>query len=111
MNPIKINGNIRFLSVGFVRFSDDKISKGEVEAMFEPKNKNPSDSMGVDLSLQNPTNDVFSDGGQSLLSAAPVDVTQVLEPTFTSLGLAHGYPSGWVQSFLEVLHMGAGRKN
>jgi len=108
MNPIKINGNIRFLSVGFVRFNDDKISKGEVEAMFEPKNKNPSDSIGVDLSLQNPTNDVFSDGGQSLLSAAPVDVTQVLEPTFTSLGLAHGYPSGWVQSFLEVLHMGAG---
>lgn len=27
------------------------------------------------------------------------------EPTFQSLGLAHGYPSGWVQSLLEVIHV------
>jgi len=52
---------------------------------------------------------VFTDGADSILSSTPVDVSSaVLEPSFSSLGLGHGWPSGWLQSLLEVLHAGAG---
>ncbi len=30
------------------------------------------------------------------------------EPSFHSLGLAHAYPSGWLQSLMETLHIDAG---
>ena len=32
-------------------------------------------------------------------------VTSSIEPAFTSLGLAHGWPSGWMQALLESLHI------
>lgn len=28
-----------------------------------------------------------------------------VEPTFQSLGLAHMWPSGWLQSFMETIHL------
>ena len=65
----------------------------------------------VDLiNKESATNDsIFSSGGESLLTSAPVTPTEVssLEPAFSSLGLAHGYPSGWAQALMEVLHISA----
>ena len=49
--------------------------------------------------------EIFTAGADSLLSTAPVDAPSLLEPTFSSLGLAHGYPSGWAQALMEVLHV------
>jgi len=40
-----------------------------------------------------------SDGAQALAGA---------DPSFTVLGLAHAYPSGWIQAIMEVLHVDAG---
>ena len=34
--------------------------------------------------------------------------SQIVEPTFASLGLAHGYPSGMMQAILEVIHVHGG---
>ena len=50
---------------------------------------------------------IFTDGADSLLSTAPVAAPSLLEPTFSSLGLAHSYPSGWAQALMEVLHVSA----
>jgi len=37
-----------------------------------------------------------------------VDYTNLAEPTFQSLGLAHGWPSGWLQTFMEFMHIDLG---
>ena len=41
-------------------------------------------------------------------SVDKVDFSNLAEPSLQSLGLAHGYPSGYLQSFLELLHIEAG---
>ena len=54
--------------------------------------------------------DVFTEGASSLLSSAPVDpLLSLAEPPFTSLGLAHMWPSGWLQAALETLHIDLGK--
>lgn len=37
-----------------------------------------------------------------------VDYTNLLEPSFQSLGLGHSWPSGWMQTFLEYFHIDLG---
>ena len=39
---------------------------------------------------------------QDLVSAVPEVLS---EPSFHSLGLAHAYPSGWLQAFMEQIHL------
>ncbi len=39
---------------------------------------------------------------QDLASAIPEVLS---EPSFQSLGLAHAYPSGWLQAFMEQIHL------
>ena len=104
--------SVRLLSISSLRSSsDEKLSNSDVAALFESK----SSSQTVNSSIIDPVTsseaspDIFSEGAESLLSSVPVDVTNSLaEPTFKSLGLAHGYPSGWLQSYLEILHIDVG---
>jgi len=42
------------------------------------------------------------------LSVDKVEYSNLVEPSLQSLGLAHGWPSGYLQSFLELLHIEAG---
>ena len=37
-----------------------------------------------------------------------VEFTNLAEPSFRSLGLAHGWPSGWLQTVMEYFHMDLG---
>ncbi len=37
--------------------------------------------------------------------AAQLATQAGVEPTFQSLGLAHMWPSGWLQSFMETVHL------
>ena len=85
-------GSARLLSVSAVRCKEE-IQSSEIVDLINKETSTESK--------------IFTDGGQSLLSSSPVDVSSLLEPSFSSLGLAHGYPSGWAQSLMEVLHVTA----
>jgi len=37
-----------------------------------------------------------------------VHITNLVEPTFSSLGLSHGWPSGYLQSLMEFFHIDVG---
>lgn len=52
--------------------------------------------------------DIFSEGANSALSSEIIDFTNLAEPSFTSLGLGHGWPSGWMQTVLEFMHIDIG---
>jgi len=41
-------------------------------------------------------------------SVEKIDYTNLVEPAFQTLGLGHNWPSGWMQSFLELLHIDLG---
>ena len=117
-NPVSLNSQ-RFLSVTSIKFSE-KPSKSDLEVLFEyaeskPKATSVSEELSANTSVDNAIEhvdidkSVFTEGADSILSSTPVDVSSaVLEPSFSSLGLGHGWPSGWLQSLLEVLHAGAG---
>ena len=50
----------------------------------------------------------LSSGDSSVVpldDVATTAVTSLSEPTFHSLGLAHHYPSGWVQAIMEQIHL------
>lgn len=49
-----------------------------------------------------------SDFVSPFASIDQVDFTNLAEPAFTSLGLAHGWPHGYLQALLELLHMDLG---
>ena len=49
-----------------------------------------------------------SDYVSPFLSVDKVEFSNLVEPSLQSLGLAHGYPSGWLQSLMELLHIEAG---
>ncbi len=50
------------------------------------------------------------DLSESLSSAEALQTTgtSLAEPTFHSLGLGHAYPSGWLQSLMEAIHVHLG---
>lgn len=54
--------------------------------------------------LSSPTNDYVS----PFASTDKMDYTNLLEPSFQSLGLGHSWPSGWMQTLLEYLHIDLG---
>jgi len=56
------------------------------------------------LSTPTPSSDFVS----PFASIDQVDFTNLAEPAFTSLGLAHGWPHGYLQALLELLHMDLG---
>ena len=85
--------NTRLLSVTAVKYKEE-LNSSEIVDLID-KETITSDS------------EIFTAGADSLLSTAPVDALSLLEPTFSSLGLAHGYPSGWAQALMEVLHVNA----
>ena len=80
--------NARLLSVSAVKFKEELQSSELVDLI----NKEVS----TDSSVFNAD-----------ILAPSAEASSLLEPTFSSLGLAHGYPSGWAQSLMEVLHIGA----
>ena len=87
------------------------IKKSELELLFEPKEPRVDPSSDPAISHVEADPAVFSEGAGSLLSSAPVEPSlglAELEPAFTSLGLAHWWPSGWLQTLLEILHIDAG---
>ena len=113
-SPVRVNPSVRCLSLSSGKLSDtsdlDKLisgsdKKSEIELLFQdkaPTPTSPTEVVEVDSG-------VFTDGASSLLSSAPVDpLLSLAEPTFTSLGLAHMWPSGWLQAFLETLHIDLG---
>ena len=119
----------RQFSVSSLNFSDAKgieellleqsaasktvIEKSELELLFEPKEPRVRVDPVSDPAFSHAEADpaVFGEGAGSLLSSAPVEPSlglAELEPAFTSLGLAHWWPSGWLQTLLEILHIDAG---
>lgn len=116
-SSVRVNPSVRCLSLSSGKLSDNSSSdldkllgsdnKSEIESIFEakpPTPTSPTEVVEVDSS-------VFTDGASSLLSSAPVDpLLSLAEPPFTSLGLAHMWPSGWLQAALETLHIDIGNK-
>ena len=115
-SPVRVNPSVRCLSLSSVLNSDSSSSdldkllsgsdkKSEIELLFQdkaPPPTSPTEVVEVD-------GDVFTDGASSLLSSAHVDpLLSLAEPPFTSLGLAHLWPSGWLQAALETLHIDLG---
>ena len=91
--------------------SKTAIEKSELELLFEPKEPRVDPASDPAISHVEADPAVFSEGAGSLLSSAPVEPSlglAELEPAFTSLGLAHWWPSGWLQTLLEILHIDAG---
>ena len=82
--------NTRLLSITAVKYKEE-LNSSEIVGLIDKETITETE--------------IFTDGADSLLSTAPVDVPSLLEPTFSSLGLAHGYPSGWAQALMEVLHV------
>lgn len=69
---------------------------------FSPLQKEQSStSQEVELDLNQVLDSVDSTDLSNLSSLVP-------EPSFASLGLAHGYPSGWVQALMETIHVDLG---
>ena len=119
-SSVRVNPSVRCLSLSSGKLSDNSsidlekllVDTGsdkqlEIESIFEvkpPTPTSPTEVVEVDSS-------VFTDGASSLLSSAPVDpLLSLAEPPFTSLGLAHMWPSGWLQAALESLHIDLGNK-
>jgi len=63
-----------------------------------------SGGAGQDLVMEGGVSGAGSHIAESLVTAA----SSLGEPTFASLGLAHGYPSGMMQAILEVVHVHGG---
>ena len=74
----------------------------------------PSSSISAITSAAEPTtvtslaSSTSSDYVSPFLSVDKVEFSNLVEPSLSSLGLAHGYPSGYLQSFLELLHIEVG---
>ena len=55
-----------------------------------------------------PPSEIFDDGANAAFSTDLVDFTNLVEPSFASMGLGHAWPSGWMQTALEFLHIDIG---
>ena len=115
-SSVRVNPSIRCLSLSAGKLSDSSSSdlekltnteSDQIEALF--KSKEPTPTPNSPTEVVDVDTSVFSDGASGLLSSAPVDpLLSLAEPPFTSLGLAHMWPSGWLQAALETLHIDLG---
>jgi len=55
-----------------------------------------------------PPSEIFDEGANAAFSTDLVDFTNLVEPSFASMGLGHAWPSGWMQTALEFLHIDIG---
>ena len=72
---------------------------------------NPAGNLSVGLARMDSTAPVIATAPLDLSApadAAAAAVSSAVEPTFHSLGLAHAYPSGMLQSVMEAIHVHAG---
>ena len=91
-------GTVRYLSVSTQRFTEiqnSSLTKDDID--FEP---------GATKAV---SNTIFTDGGSAVHKLDSVEISSPIEPSFSSLGLGHGWPSGWMQSVMEFMHIDIGK--
>ena len=104
-----INGSVSRRLFSTSRNSDASASINQ--GLADVKNVSGTlESINVQPSLESdpiPTStDIAFDSSANVIPTSDQELlTNVLEPTFSSLGLAHGWPSGWMQALLEFLHI------
>jgi len=91
----------RNLSAGSGRLLS-AIGNPELDNGINPKNSLEVSNIDESLAFEAVANTSDSSG---LPSPDFLSVPDLVEPSFSSLGLAHWYPSGWLQSYLEFLHI------
>ena len=110
---------VRYFSVSKVRTSDTGAAtsgSAELDSLLNsgiPKldtNNASTSALIIDTPTSPPSSDIFSEGAASAFSPEIVDFTNLVEPSFASLGLAHGWPSGYMQTVLEFMHIDIGQK-
>jgi len=110
---------VRYFSVSKVRTSDTgAVTSGSAELDSLLNSGTPKlDTINASTSeiiidtptpVSPPPSDIFSEGAASAFSPEIVDFTNLVEPSFASLGLAHGWPSGYMQTVLEFMHIDIG---
>ena len=112
---------VRYFSVSKVRTSGtDTSGSAELDSLLNsgaPKINTSNGSTTSELIIDAPSSpppppsDIFSEGAASAFSPEVVDFTNLIEPSFASLGLTHGWPSGWMQTALEFMHIDIGQKH
>ena len=97
----------RLFSSSSARFTTDSHNPG-VEAIL---NSTPSTSKlpNVDQTDLNSAQDIANELSTDVIASGYLEAatSTAIEPTFSSLGLAHGWPSGYMQSLLETIYINA----
>jgi len=96
------NDAVRFFSVG-------SICKNKLISEIEVKESGPEivqNELVNNSSTTSPS--IFSEDVSIALSPDIVASTDVIEPAFSSIGLGHGWPSGWMQTAMELFHIDLG---
>ena len=97
----------RLFSSSSTHFSTDSHNQG-VEAIL---NSTPSTSKlpNVDQTDLNSAQDIANELSTDVIASGYLEAatSTAIEPTFSSLGLAHGWPSGYMQSLLETIYINA----
>eukprot|EP00092_Neocalanus_flemingeri_P006572 GFUD01007085.1.p1 GENE.GFUD01007085.1~~GFUD01007085.1.p1 ORF type:complete len:432 (+),score=101.77 GFUD01007085.1:42-1337(+) len=115
-------GTERFLSISSVRHSDSgKTGSSELDLLLgvgdetsgasELLTKDASEFIvDVPAAAQTvaPPSEIFNESATSSFSTDFVDFTNLVEPSFASMGLGHAWPSGWMQTVLEFVHIDIG---
>ena len=126
LTPSTVRTNTaRFLSVSSVRNSDaSKTGNSELDLLLGVGDKTASEASELLTKDTNelivdipavaqhtaPPSEIFNESAATAFSTDIVDFTNLVEPSFASLGLGHGWPSGWMQSFMEFLHIDVGNR-
>ena len=97
----------RLFSSSSARFTTDSHNQG-VEAILNSTlstNKLPN----VDQTDLNSAQDIANELSTDVIASGYLEAatSTAIEPTFSSLGLAHGWPSGYMQSLLETIYINA----
>lgn len=97
----------RLFSSSSARFTTDSHNQG-VEAIL---NSTPSTNKlpNVDQTDLNSAQDIANELSTDVIASGYLEAatSTAIEPTFSSLGLAHGWPSGYMQSLLETIYINA----
>ena len=97
----------RLFSSSSAHFTTDSHNQG-IEAIL---NSTPSTSKlpNVDQTDLNSAQDIANELSTDVIASGYLEVatSTAIEPTFSSLGLAHGWPSGYMQSLLETIYINA----
>jgi len=118
MIPNTVNPNaLRCFSVSSLRPSEAaKTGSPDLDIFLGVGDKSASESTDfneliVDVPVVEPVipdSSIFVESAHSAFNIETVEFTNLVEPSFGSLGLGHGWPSGWAQSFMEMLHIDVG---